>query len=116
MANEILKKDQLENLLQQQWGKFLDHLRLMRVVMEDVSNTSFKEIEQQDIPDRHVKFSLTKFSIVLEPDHAFEFWVEFTIPKQNGVVIGTSVYLLKLNGDISLRQCFGTHFRPKILK
>jgi len=113
MVNEIFKKDQLENLLQQQWGKFLDHVRLMRVVMEDVSNTSFKEIQQQEIPQRHVKFSLTKFSIILEPDHALEFWVEFNIPKQDGVVIGTSIYVLRLNGNISLRECFGTHFRPK---
>ena len=119
MVNGIFKKVELEDILQRQWGNYLDHLLLMRMVMEHVRDTSFKEIMQQEIPPRQVKMSVTKVSLInyvnnTRPDYDFEIWVEFTIPKENGVVVGTSVYFLNLNGDIRLDQCFGTWFRPEI--
>lgn len=120
MVNEIFKIKNLEDLLQNNWGNFLDHLLLMRKVMEDVRDNSFKEIKQQNIPPRHVKFSVTKFSVIEKSqlahsylNYAFEFWVEYTIPKSNGVVIGTNIYLLNLQGDIKLDNFFGTHFMPE---
>jgi hypothetical protein len=120
MVNGIFKTQKLEELLQHNWGNFLDHLLLMRKVMEDVRDTSFKEIKQQNIPPRQVKFSVTKFNVIEKskneasfPNYAFEFWLEFTIPKDNGVVIGTNTYLMNLQGEIQLDKSFGTHFKPE---
>jgi hypothetical protein len=116
MKSQILKKEKLEETFQKQWTDFLDHVRLMRLVMEDVRDTKFKEIQQESIPPVCVKFSVTKVTILESSDYHFEIWIEFSIPKDDGVVIGTSVYNLNLSGQIVLKECFGTNFRPKILK
>ena len=116
MKNQILKKEQLEETFQKQWTDFLDHVRLMRLVMEDVRDTKFKEIQQESIPPVCVKFSVTRVQILENSDCHFEIWIEFSIPKDKGVAIGTSIYHLNLNGQIFLKECFGTKFEPKILK
>jgi hypothetical protein len=90
----------------------------MRKVMEDVRDTQFKEIKQEKIPDRQVKFSVTKFYAIdslkiPSSNYALEFWIEYTIPKGTGVVIGTNIYLLSFQGDILLNESFGTHFIPQ---
>jgi hypothetical protein len=121
MVNGIFKRQKLEELLQHNWGDFLDHLLLMRQVLEDVRNTPFRELMQQNIPPRQVKFSVTKFSSLpansqqlnSDSNYAFEFWVEYTIPKDDGVVVGTNTYLLSLDGNLKLGESFGTHFRPE---
>lgn len=117
MVNKILKTKQLEELLQQNWGNFLDHLLLMRMVLEHVRDTTFKEIKQPSIPDRHVKITVTKFSILQNQEqlsyYDFEIWIEFTIPKDDGVVIGTSVCFLNLIGNFYFKESYGTFFRPE---
>lgn len=107
----------MEETLHNNWGNFLDHIRLMRKVMEDVRDTTFNKLLQQNLPPRQVKFSVTKFSLNLksrnesyDPDYAFEFWVEYSIPKDQGVVIGTNIYLLSFQGDLKLHKSFGTQF------
>jgi len=121
MVNGIFKRQKLEELLQHNWGDFLDHLQLMRRVLEDVRNTPFRELKQQNIPQRHVKFSVTKICALpsnfqqsdLGSAFQFEFWVEYTIPKDDGVVVGTNTYLLSLDGNLKLGECFGTHFKTE---
>ena len=116
MKNQVLNKEKLEEILQKQWTDFLDHIRFMRLVMEDVRDTQFKEIRQESIPPVFVKFSVTKVNILNLSDYHLELWVEFSIPKEDGVVIGTNVYNLNFKGEIILKEYFGTHFRPKNLK
>lgn len=118
MVNEIFKTQKLEETLQNNWTHFLDHLLLMRQVLEDIRNTSFRELKQQNIPNRQVKFSVTKFTVinavqkkVESQRYAFEFWVEYSVPKEDGVVVGTNTYLLSLEGEIKLHDSFGTHFK-----
>jgi hypothetical protein len=112
MVNKIFKINKLEEILQNNWTNFLDHLLLMRMVLEDVRNNSFNKIKQENIPEKQVKFSITKFCINENnnSNYEFEFWVEYTIPKEKGVVIGTNIYLLNLKGEIKLDTYFGTHF------
>ena len=109
MVNGIFKKEMLENLLQRQWTDYLDHVRMMRMVMEDVRDNSFKEIVQEQIPLKNPSITLTKVIY----DNPLELWIEFTIPKLDGIVIGTNTYLLNLLGEIVLKESFGTHFRPQ---
>lgn len=113
MKSQILKKENIEETFQKQWTDFLDHVRLMRLVMEDVRDTTFKEIQQESIPPVCVKISITKVKILNSSDYHFELWIEFSIPKENGVVIGTNVYNLSLEDKILLKESFGTYFRPK---
>lgn len=102
----------LEQLLQRHWTDFLDQVRLMRTVMENIRDTSFRIIKQQNIPPNQVKLSVTKLSVDSKRPN-LEIWVEFSIPKEKGVVVGTSICDLSLDGSFSIKESFGTHFTPE---
>lgn len=110
MSRGIVLSENLERLLQSHWVEILDHVRLMRVIGELVRDTSFKVIGQAQIPPRCIKMSVTSFKMT---DHGFEVWVEYSVPKGDGVVIGTSTFLLRLSGELELTETFGTHFVPE---
>jgi len=110
MNRGIVLSEKLERLLQSHWVEILDHVRLMRVIAELVRDTSFKVIEQAEIPQRHIKMSVTSFKMT---NHGFEVWVEYSVPKGDGVVIGTSTFLLCLSGELELKETFGIHFVPQ---
>jgi len=118
MKKKIFEKEKLEELFLKQSSTFLDHLGLMKKIMEDVRDNTFKEIKQEDLPPKCVKITLTKFLILDKQidNYNFELWAEYSVPKENGVVIGTNIYLISSNGDVYLRNIFGTFFKPKILK
>lgn len=115
MANKVIDTDKLEQLLQKQWAEILDNVRLMRTLMENVRDTSFKKIKQREIPPRYTKISLSNFRVQAKnpADHHFEVWIEYSMPKENGIVIGTAIYKLYLTGDLILQNILGTHFEPE---
>jgi hypothetical protein len=111
MVNSLFVVGKLEHLLKAHWTEFLDHVRLMRVLMEQIRDTEFKVIRQQEIPTKQVKVSITNIQIVNKNE--LELWAEYTIPKGEGVVIGTTIIILSLSGEFQLREPFGTHFLPQ---
>ncbi len=115
MVNEILKRGPLENLLQKNWADFLDCARLLRLVMEHVRDNPFKEIKQHQVVTSKTQLQITKITVARHNAGApLEAWAEFTIPKNNGVVIGTAILGLKLSGEVDVIQSFGTCFLPEI--
>jgi len=112
--NPVFSVVKLEKVLQLRLFDFIDNTQLLRAVMEHVRNTEFLVLKQQKIPDSQVKLSITKFEIVKQR-REFELWAEFSIPKDNGVVIGTLVCSLSLDGQFDLRESFGTFFVPETL-
>lgn len=119
MVNGFLKLEILENLLQRHWIDFVDNVRLMHKVMTDVRDTSFKEITQDEIHPRQVKISITHIEVkaIVDntiPEPVLELWVEYTIPRDKGMVIGTGIYFLNLkSGDLCLQDLFGTYFTQR---
>jgi len=112
MAKSLFLRSKLESLLQSRWTEFLDRAQVMRTVLENVRDTDYREILQAELPPNRVKLSVTK--IAIQPSHAFEVWIEFSVPKDPGVVIGTNVYTLDLTGKFELKDSYGTHFLPEI--
>ncbi len=116
MSQSVLRKEKLEHVLQAHWAEFLDPVQIMRRVLEHARDTQFKTIQQEQVPPKHTKITVTSFKIATAHDDPgdvfFEVWVEYTIPKGDGVVIGTNTYLLDLHGIFELKECFGTHFLP----
>ncbi len=106
----MILNDRLEQLLLSNWAQFLDKLQLMKIVLEHASNNEYPLIEQEEIPPRHTKIQITKFT---PNERNFAVWVEFTVPKGNGVLVGTHTFSLTLNGELTLNETYGTHFVPK---
>lgn len=111
MANRIIDTKKLESLLQSNWSEFLDKSQLMRAVLEYARDAEYMVLHQSEIPSQQIKLTITKFTIKQPPE--FEIWVEFTAPRDQGVVIGTHVVTLLFNGEIELKETYGTHFLPE---
>lgn len=103
----LLLKNQFEALLQSHWTKFLDHTQLLKVILEFTRDSTFPTSKESIDISQQMKITITKVAIV---EQQFELWIEFTIPKDTGLIIGTYVCSLNLNGDFHLKKSYGTHF------
>jgi hypothetical protein len=108
----------LETVLQAHWTEFLDTVQVMRVVLQHVRDTSYRVIKQEEIPPRQTKITVTKFSIKVAeakfdwPETArMEIWAEFTVPKGDGVVVGTVIADIFWSGELYIKESFGTEFQ-----
>tara|TARA_Y100000034_G_scaffold127552_1_gene180490 strand:+ start:998 stop:1336 length:339 start_codon:yes stop_codon:yes gene_type:complete len=110
MVNNLIIKKKLESLLQTKWGDFMDKSQLMRRTMEFARDTEYRVFQQQDVPPQKLELSITHFALM---ENGFEVWIEFTIPKGQGVIVGTHVCSLSLSGKLDLTDSHGTHFLPK---
>lgn len=106
----MIFNDRLESLLLANWTQFLDKNQLMKTVLEQARSNEYQTIEQEEIPPRHVKIHVTKLT---PNDDGFVMWVEFTVPRENGVVVGTHTFFLRLNGELTLNETYGTCFLPQ---
>lgn len=105
----MIVKQNLEHLLKAHWSEFTDHRQLMRMVLETARDAQYQTIKQQSTPPQEIKLSITKCDI---KEKGLEVWAEFTIPKEDGVVIGTHILFLKFTGEYQLINTYGTFFRP----
>jgi len=111
MANRVIDNKKLEVLLQSKWSEFLDKAQLMRVVLEYARDADYRVLKQNDVLSQQIKLTITKFAI--KQPLRFEVWVEFTVPKGTGVVIGTHLLSLSLDGKVELEETYGSHFLPE---
>ncbi len=108
MANLIVNEN-LEQLLQANWSQFLDRSQIMRMTMEFARDSEYRVVHQEISP-KQIRISITKFRV---NKNGFETWVEFTLPKNEGVIVGTHVCSLSLSGELELKETYGTHFVPE---
>lgn len=106
MDRKLIEPEKLEHLLQQNWTKFIDPTQLMRRLLEDIRNASFRKVPNDKTLTYQTKVSVTK--VVLNVDLTLEFWVEFTVPGQEGLTVGSNVYLLQNRTTLDLKESYGT--------
>jgi hypothetical protein len=109
----VLLKDNLEHLLRCHWAEFLDSPKIISDLRRYVLDTSFVEVRQESLPPKRVLLNLSDLKL-RENDHEFDLTFEFTVPKKQGVVIGTVIYQMGWNGNLNLVKFYGTHLLPKI--
>lgn len=107
MKNNILNKQGLENVLRSHWSEFTRRNELMLFTLESARDADYNiSDEETDIPQQ-LKISITKVSL---SHSGFEIWIEFIVPRNDGVAIGTHVCFLSLNGNLELVKSYGTQF------
>ena len=110
METSILNVNELENVLQSHWAEFLDSTQLLRVVRQHINATEFKKVKQDEIPSkRHIKLTVSSFK-KQKDTHRFDVAIEFTVPKDSGIVIGTALVLFDFSGLFEIYESYGTHF------
>lgn len=107
----VLNLEKLDQLLQANWTQLLDRTTLMRILLEDVRDTSYQVVEQETVSPAHMKLTITKFVPCCKTK--FELWVEFTVPKSEGIVQGSHIYHLDFDGELTLQSTYGVHFLTK---
>jgi hypothetical protein len=109
--NSIVKKSDLEKLLLTNWTKFIDYQKLIIFVTQTVRDyNNFPIFEEDELPEKGVQITLTRFSIL---NNKFILWIDFTVPKQLGFVIGTCETTLELSGKMYLQNLVGQHLMIK---
>lgn len=102
----VILTEKLQHIMVAHWAEFLDRNLLIKNVLETVRDTEYPIVHSSVKPK--MAFSVTKFDVA--NDLTFEVWIEFSAPKESGVVIGTHVYHLSLDGKLDLLKSYGTHF------
>lgn len=108
----MIIKEKFEELLQANWTKFLDKNSLLRLVLETARDADYPIVETSGPQKQQIKASITKISVI--GLGTFEVWVEFCVPAQNGIAIGTHVFRLEISKEskFELQQTFGSILKP----
>ena len=110
MGNNLIIEKKLENLLQSNWAEFIDKAQIMRRTMEFARDTEYRVLHQDEAPPQKFELSVTKVGV---KESGLELWIEFTVPKDQGIIVGTHICSLNLKGELVLKDSHGAHFLPK---
>ncbi len=107
----VIEIRKLEQLLQAHWTEFIDHTQIMKNVLEYVQQNEFKILNVNSVVK---KLSVTVSNILFcnDKDKMFEIWVEITAPKQQGVVIGTVIFISDGDGNIEFKSGYASLLLP----
>ena len=106
----IINKQNLEKLLMSKWTTFMDSKQVIAFTLLTVRNQkdSFQIVqEEENLPEKNIQITISRFEPC--PEH-FTVWIDFTVPHENEIVVGTVETKLKLNGDLNLLNIVGTRF------
>ena len=104
---KIFDKNKLEELLIANWTKFLDFSKFMAIVLEKVrdNENKFNKIPNKtQIKSQNFQIMMSRFEII---ENGFVLWVEFKVPINNGLAIGTSEFHLNNNGNLTHKETLG---------
>lgn len=104
----IIKKEKLADLLTANWTKFIDYKSLMSFVINSVKlyakNWSMLQYEKK-IQGNKIMISKTIIN-----DHEIIFWIDFEVPINNNLAIGTMEIGVTLSGSFQVKELLGNLF------
>lgn len=92
----MIYKAKLEELLVKNWGSFTDTRRFMAFILNLANNVEFPTVKE-DVKVHGPQLKLSRFEPVKS---GFIIWAEFSIPKDSGMIIGTTELHMSNLGDI----------------
>jgi hypothetical protein len=106
----MIDTKKLSELLKKNWTHFIEKQEFMKRVLMDAYHIE----NLQEVKDNEVKLSpqiliaITDFVPVNTLE--FEIIVEFSIPKETGILLGNHIYNLSLNGCLVHKESSGCLF------
>lgn len=111
MSNSsLIIPEKLEQLFLHNWAEFIDKTALIRKVLVDARDAELKSVSGSP-PTSQLKLTITRFRLV--DNTKFEVWVEFAVPKDEGMIVGSHVYLTDCSGDFQLQDTYGVVFQSQ---
>jgi len=104
----LLKKDELENLLLVNWHHYFDHHKLFQYVTDNILNNinKFLSCQGKNIIINK-KISISSIKLINE---GFLVWVEFKIPHEHRLYVGTNELVLSCSGEILNSKINGNYY------
>lgn len=106
---DIIDNLKLEKILLANWANFLDQKRLIAYVMMCVQQYKFGPAitaNKKLLPN--IKVTLSLFQL---RENGFNLWIEYNIPIEKNIAIGTVELHLSNSGDLNHIQTIGTLFK-----
>ena len=105
----IIDNLKLEKILIANWANFLDQKKLIAYTLMCVQNHKFsKEVETRKKLLPNIKITVSNFKL---KKHGFNIWIEYSVPIEQNVAIGTVELSLYNSGDLCHIQTIGTLFK-----
>lgn len=106
---DIIDNSKLEKILIANWANFLDQKKLIAYTLMCVQNHKFgKETKTSKKLMHNVKITVSQFKL---KEHGFNLWIEYSIPIEQNIAIGTVELFLSNCGDLNNIQTIGTLFK-----
>jgi len=104
-----INTEKLEKILLKHWADFLNYKQLMAFTLEVVrdNKTSLTVQAESDLPEKSVQIVLSRFELVR---FGFVLWIDFTVPNDNEIAVGTVEAFLSNTGELRLRRIDGHLF------
>ena len=106
----VLKSEKLEGLLVAHWTSFLDTAKLMAFVLacvRDNVRSNFSVVAQKMGGRKGVQITISRFQLAVD---GFILWVDFSVPLEDNVAVGTSELHLSPAGTLSHIKTLGSLF------
>ncbi len=84
----ILDNVKLEKLLLANWANILNPNEVMKFALACARDKadSFTVIEESELPKKSVQILVSQFSMI---HGGFHLWIDFTVPRENEILVGT---------------------------
>jgi hypothetical protein len=113
MHTRLIDPQKLEALFLANWANLIDKTQFLKRVLADARDYKAPVVSQEDAPPGSTtKMTITKFEPLGKGQ--YEIWVEFTLPRESGVLVGTHIYQLSLDGEATLVNTSGVCFESKV--
>ena len=102
----IVSKDKLEQVLLSNWTEFVNRSELIKFTLEQARDNKYPTRESGTSPKNHVQISVTKICL-----DTMELWFEFSVPQEDGVLVGTHICSFSFRGKLNLKDSLGTKLK-----
>lgn len=101
----LINKTNIERLLASNWSSILDRDTVLVEVLKSIRDTDLPKIEVTSLPgQRGMQLSLSRFEI---GPQGYTLWIEFKVPDENQVAVGTLELEVSHSGTINKRESAG---------
>lgn len=102
---EIVNIKNLEQLLRTNWASFIDKSQLLAKILIAIRDANLPKRQLKSLPERR-GIQLTVSRMELQRD-GFLVWLEFSIPQDRSIVVGTLEAILGFDGAFTQKDIIG---------
>lgn len=105
----FFNRDVFISLLKENHSKLIDSTKVFKQALTDARDSDYRAVIHRDSAvSLKTKVMISKFDV--GSNNQLEIWVEFSVPRQEGTVVGSHIYAINLDGTFKLKETHGVIF------